>query len=158
MLITIDLAAYYDWEPMTGTANEADIMALRAKPGQDGKWLKKVVKETETHTTISLHEAEIQDCMAHFEKVGSPKTRAQTVLWYLTEKVMPHHAHPDHWVHISVHDEPAVESFLNKYFDMSAEDAAASAAPAPASAPPAPAAIVEDVSAPVVVAEAVKKP
>jgi hypothetical protein len=118
MQIVIELTAHYDWEPMDGQASQADIMALRAKPSQDGKWLKKVTKNILTHTAINLQEAEIENCMKHFARIGLPKTRARTIAWYLEEKVMPHHAASEHWTKISVHDEPAIETFLNKHFDL----------------------------------------
>ncbi len=121
MHIVIDVAAYYDWEPMEGTPEEADILALRAKPTQNGEWLKKVLVEKESHTTINMPESAIQDCMEHFARTGAPKSRARTVAWYLEEKVMPHHAHPDHFIKISVHDEPEVEKALNKYFETDAQ-------------------------------------
>lgn len=118
MQIVINISAYYDWENTTDVPAQEDLLALRYKPGQDGKWLKKVVKAKDTHTEISLPEAEIYDCMAHFERVGMPRTRARVVAWYLEEKVMPHHAHPDHWIKVSVHDEPDIEKALNKYFNL----------------------------------------
>lgn len=121
MLIVIELTAHYDWEPMDGQANQADVMALRAKPAQDGKWLKKVTKNVLTHTEINLQEAEIKNCMDHFARIGLPKSRERTVAWYLEEKVMPHHAATEHWTKINVHDEPAMEAYLNKHFDLGAK-------------------------------------
>jgi hypothetical protein len=44
MQITIDLISYYDWEQMEGQPTNADVLALRVKPDQGGKWLKKIVK------------------------------------------------------------------------------------------------------------------
>lgn len=117
MHIVIDVAAYYDWEPMEGDPSQADILGLKAKPAENGKWLKKVLVKAATHTTINMPESEIQDCMAHFARIGAPKSRARTVAWYLEEKVMPHHSHPDHFLKIQCHDEPEVEAVLNKYFD-----------------------------------------
>jgi hypothetical protein len=121
MLITIGLSSYYDWEPTDEAPTQADIMALKAKPGSNGKWLKKAVKSASTHTTINLPEAEIQNCMAHFERIGLPRTRERTVAFYIEEKTMPHHAHPDHWESIEVHDEPEVEAFLKNYFGLTDE-------------------------------------
>src|SRR6266852_420302 len=123
MLIIVDLSAFYDWEPTDRIPTDAEVSALRAKPGHNGKWLERVVKQTPTHTTISLHESEIENCVAHFERVGAPKTREKVVAWYLEEKVMPHHAHPDHWTNISVHEEPGVEKFLRRYFNLQQGDA-----------------------------------
>jgi hypothetical protein len=116
MMITIDVEKYYDWEPMEGEPSAEDRLALKAKVGQDGKWLKKVVKENQSYTQVNLPDQEIDYCMAHFERIGSPKSREKVVAWYLEEKVMPHHAHPDHFMKVTVHDEPEVEAFLNKYF------------------------------------------
>lgn len=117
MNIVIDVAAYYDWEPMASAPAEGDVLALKAKAADNGKWLKKVLKESATHTVVSMPESEILDCMAHFARRGAPKTRARTVAWYLEEVVMPHHSHPEHFTKIVVHDEPEVEEYLNKYFD-----------------------------------------
>src|SRR5258708_1087427 len=118
MHIVVDLAGYYDWQPLSAGVEptEADITALRVKPTLDGKWLMKITVDEPTHTTISLPEVEIEDCMAHFERQGVARTRAQVVAWYLAEKVMPHHAHPDHFESIHVDGEPEVEKFLNQYF------------------------------------------
>ncbi len=119
MYIIITLSAYYDWEQHNNAQpTQEDITALRAKPTQDGKWLKKVTKQKNTYTEINLPEAEIADCMAHFERLGMPKSREKVVAWYLGEKIMPHHAHEDHWLKISVHDEPKIEAYLNRIFDL----------------------------------------
>ena len=118
MLITVDLAASYDWEPSSEPADPADVLALRAKPGIDGTSLRRVTKPGPTHTSIGLPETELANLDAHFERVGAPKTRERIVAWMLEEKIMPHHAHPSDWRHIAVHEEPAVESFLNLYFNL----------------------------------------
>lgn len=121
MNIVIYVKKHYDWVPLNEKPADADILALKAKPSQDGKWLKKVVKDKETFTEINLPEEEIKNCMEHFERTGIPKTRPQTVLWYITEKVMAHHAHPEDFTKIEVHKEPEVEAYLNKYFDLTTE-------------------------------------
>jgi hypothetical protein len=118
MLITVDVSAFYDWEPHDGVPSEEDLLALRAKPSQDGKSLKRVLKHADTQTQIGLPEAEIRNLMAHFERTGAPKSRERVVAFYLEDKVMPHHAHPDHWTGISVHDEPDVEAYLRNYFNL----------------------------------------
>lgn len=120
MIIVIDVEAFYDWIPTTEKPSEADVLALKYKPSDNGKWLKKTVVEKQTHTYVSLPEEQIQDCMAGFERRGAPKSRARTVAWYLEEITMPHNAHPDHFLKITVHDEPEVEAYLNKYFDTDA--------------------------------------
>ncbi len=129
MYIVITLSAHYDWEIHNGQPTQEDITALRFKPTQDGKWLKKVTKTKQTYTEINLPEAEIADCMAHFERTGMPKTRERVVAWFLGEKVMPHHAHEDHWIKISVHDEPKIEAFLNRTFDLNEKDSVSLSTP-----------------------------
>lgn len=126
MHIIVDLEGYYDWEPQAEgepAPTEADVIALLFKPGQNGKWLKKVTKAQDTHTEIRLPEAEIQDCLAHFARVGTPKTRAKLVAWYLDEKIMPHHASTEHIVDVHVEGEPEVEAFLRSYFGCASRSA-----------------------------------
>lgn len=123
MYISIDLEAYYDWAPSDSLPTKEDVLALQAKPAQDGKWLKKIIIQQPTHTDINLPESEIQSCLAHFERIGAPKTRQRLIAWYLEEKVMPHHAHTNHFVKVNVHDEPEIEAFLNTYFETQTEAA-----------------------------------
>lgn len=118
MIITIDVGSYYDWEPMEGKPSDADVLALKVKPADNGGWLQKVVREGATYTSVGMPEDEINNVMAHFERIGAPKSRERVVAWYLEEKISPHHAHTDHWTKISVHCEPEVEAFLNKHFDL----------------------------------------
>lgn len=130
MLIAINVNAYYDWEPVPddevallradAEKLQAELLGLRLKPALNGGLLRKVIVEEPSQTTVSLPEAEIVDCMAHFARIGSPKSRAQLVAWYLTEKVMPHHAHASHFSNIGVADEPEVEKFLNVFFETEA--------------------------------------
>lgn len=120
MHIIVDLKGYYDWVPQPegeAAPTEADLLALRYKSSQDGKFLKKVSLAGDTHTEIRMPEAEIQDCLAHYERVGMGKTRAKLVAWYLEEKIMPHHAHPDCIVDVHVEGEPDVEAFLRAFFN-----------------------------------------
>lgn len=118
MYIVVELTGYYEWESMDTTPPKEDIMALRAKPGQDGKWLKKVQKEKDTYTEINLPEASVKNYMEHSDRIGMPKTRERVVAMFIEERIMTHHAHQDNWVKISVHDDPKVEAYLNKYFDL----------------------------------------
>jgi hypothetical protein len=119
MQIIIDVEKHYDWDeyPEGQFPSEEEILALKAKPSEKGKWLKRVVKDVETFTTVNLPEQEIQNCFDHFTRIGAPKSRAKVVAWYLEEKVMPHHAHPDHFVKFTVEHEPEIEAFLNTYFE-----------------------------------------
>ena len=121
MLIVINVNSYYDWEDMEGQPTQEDILALRAKPSQSGKWLKKVVKTKDTHTEINLPETQIKTCVEHFERIGAPKSRNKVVAWFLEEKIAPHHAHPDNFTSIQVHGDPGLENFLNTYFNCKVE-------------------------------------
>jgi hypothetical protein len=121
MRVIIDVKAHYDWLPLPPDAaapSDADVKALRVKPSHSGGWLMKVRKERDTHTEIVIPEAQIQDLMEHYERIGSPKRRGAVVAWLLEEKVMPHHAHGDDFVKCTVEGEPDVETFLNQYFEL----------------------------------------
>lgn len=121
MRISIDVKAHYDWDPLppgTEEPTEEDMKALRVKPHHAGGWLMKVRRERVTNTDIGIPEDQIQNLMDHYERQGTTKRRETVVAWLLEEKVMPHHAHPNDFVKISVHDEPEVEKFLNNYFNL----------------------------------------
>lgn len=124
MRISIDVSGHYDWVPLPADASEpteADVKALLVKPHHAGGWLMKVKVDRDTHTDISIPESQIADLMEHHERQGAPKRRSAVVAWLLEEKVMPHHAHVDHFVKVHVQDEPEVEAFLNSYFETGAE-------------------------------------
>jgi ribosomal protein S15P/S13E len=146
MNIVVDLMKYYDWESTTETPTKEDAQALKYKPSQDGKWLKKALKDKPSHTEIHIPEQQIKTMAEHYERTGTPKAREKIAAWLLEEKIMPHHAHPDHFVKIHVSEEPATEAFLNQYFGLD-KPKAAPVVVAPVSAPD-----------PVVAPEAVKKP
>jgi hypothetical protein len=120
MIITIQLSKFYDWEPAETPPSVEEIKSLRAKPGQNGEWLKRIEKAApggQTETYVNLPETEIQDCMAQFERNGNNKTRAKVVAWYIEEKIMPHHADISKaFLSAQVEGEPAVQAYLNKYF------------------------------------------
>lgn len=121
MTIVIGLKKYYDWDPTDTRPADAEFTALKAKVGQDGKYLKRVKKDApggKTETLITIPESEIENCMAHFARIGSPKTRAKVVAWYLEEKTMPHHASVEDYISIDVDGEPDVAKFLSKYFEI----------------------------------------
>lgn len=121
MTIIVNLSKYFDWVKTESKPSEADFQALKAKVGQTGEYLLREIMTGPTYTQVNLNEVEIQDCMAHFARIGSPKSRAKTVAWYLEEKVMPHHAAVEHYTSIQVEGEPEVEKFLNRYFDTEAK-------------------------------------
>jgi hypothetical protein len=116
MLITIDVKKHYDWEPMDGEPLDEEIEQLLVKPAGSGKWIRKVLKDQETFTEIAIPEAQIQELM--HPKRGPGMRRPAAVAWFLEQVVMPHHAHPEDFVKVHVHDEPGVEKFLNAYFEL----------------------------------------
>ena len=114
MNIIINLKAYFDWESMDDMhiPSEEEMLALKYKPGSDGKILKKVRKEVITHNLTSLPESEIQSVMEHFERVGAPKSRNRVIAWYLEEKIFPHHFQLSDIESFETDDE-SVTQFLN---------------------------------------------
>lgn len=120
MNIMIFVNKYFDWEPIdkNQVPSQEDVLAMKYKPAMDGSWLKKIEKQQETYTQINLPESEIQDCFAHFERIGRPKSRERLVAWYLEEQIMAHHAPISSWTNIEVAGEPEVESFLKTYFEV----------------------------------------
>lgn len=126
MNITIYLKAYFEWMPaQTGDISddpeirEAAEKAMKIKPAVGGGWLIKTVVEEETHTTIGVPEALIEERLTHFADKGIKKSRASVVGWILEELTMPHHGHPTHFSKICVEGEPDTERFLNSYFEVS---------------------------------------
>lgn len=132
MHIVLDVSSYFEWEPLNEAEVaalkedkpklDADLQALRLKYALNGDLLRKVLIEAPSQTFVDMPEAQIVDCMEHFKRVGSPKSRAQTAAWYLSEKTMPHNAHAGHITRIEVEQEPEVEKFLNSYFSISSEE------------------------------------
>lgn len=121
MQIQIKLDHFYDWEPHPEPAmiTQEDIELKRVKQNHSGTWLRKIVKEADTHTDISLAEQEIKDCLDHFIRIGGTyQKRHQVVAWYLADKILPHHAHPDHIKAITVEGEPDVQAYLEAYFEV----------------------------------------
>lgn len=155
MKVIIDVAAYYEWEPCAtpvfiyekqnvrqadGTDKLQDVIVGAKLDGEEiplsdikqnhvGVWLEKVLVERETHTDIAIPECQIVDLVAHFARKGVKKTRKQIVAEYLAEKIMPDHAHPEHYFDITVEDEPAnkpaeLAAFLKMYFEVSEREPA----------------------------------
>ena len=110
----IDVAAYYDWEPIEGKPKSDDIV----KPDQDGKPLRRVRIEKPTFTEIVLPEPQIRNAMNAYFPNGEPvKTRARAVMWWLTQKVMPHHAPVDAWLKVTIEEEPDLEKAFSEMLE-----------------------------------------
>lgn len=132
MIVVIHLGKYYDWEPTpVGVVPEqADLLAKRVKPGHNGGWLMRVPKIGETHTTISLPEAQIVHLtMQEMIRDRRTLTRSQAVNLYLSRQVMPHHAHRSWMKRVEVDDdgpdEALFRSMIAKHVDagnLEAED------------------------------------
>lgn len=118
MLVTIDLKAHYDFEPMEGEPSAGDVQSLRAKKSLDGKWLKRCTVQRETHTQMGIPEDAIKQWIDRSGYAHTPNGRARVVAMHIEKDVMIHHAHPDHWLKVHVHDEPEVEAFLNMFFNL----------------------------------------
>ena len=118
MHIVVNVARFYDWVPEAEQPSEEDIEKRLVKPDAAGKYMRRIVVDAPSHTDVNLPEAEIADCMAHFERVEMPKDRGELVAWYLSDKVMPAHAPRAAWTSIEIHGEPEVEAYLNQAFKL----------------------------------------
>ena|SRR5277367_3433398 len=99
MRIVAHHSKFYDWEPVPDDVKVtvADLASGKAKPMARGAgYLMKVTKELPTHTEIMLPEAQV------IAKIIDDKTRPSggrtlsrkdAVAFYLSEHVMPNHAH-----------------------------------------------------------------
>jgi hypothetical protein len=110
MRVVVHLAKFYDWVPVPPDVKvaEADVKADRVKPAADGGWLMKVTKEADTYTTVLLPEHQIVAKIID-EKTrssgGRTLSRKQAVGFYLSEHVMPQHAHRTWIKGFEVHDD-----------------------------------------------------
>jgi hypothetical protein len=115
MRVVIHLTKSYDWEPLqTGIEpTEKDKAALRVKPGSDGRWLMRITKIGDTHTTLMLTESElIRHTMFRKVRFGETMTRREALASWTREN-MRHHAHPQWFKDIEIHDDgPSEELFL----------------------------------------------
>lgn len=113
MRIVVHVSKYYDWEPLPAGVEptESDVRALRVKPALDGRWLMRVTRAAETHTTVLLPEHEIvKSAIADKVRNGETLTRHEVVARYLASRVMPHHAHRSWFTRIEVEDDgPSAE-------------------------------------------------
>lgn len=102
MRIVVHHKKVYDWVPVPDDVivTKADIAAEKVKPSGSGGYLMKVTKSEPTHTVILLPEEQVIAKIIH-EKTrpegGRTLTRKQAVSFYLSENIMPNHAHRS-WV------------------------------------------------------------
>jgi hypothetical protein len=143
LVIEFEVSHFYDWAPLEDgdsiefKADDAGrekphcrladgtlVPALvKQKDGGD-EYAKRVVRSAQdvhgtptTFTTIHVpHEALTAMHRSYNEGNqlrGRQKTRNQMLGFHLEETVMPHHAHPDHWVNIHCSD-PDAERYLRR--------------------------------------------
>jgi len=98
MRIVAHVSKFYDWTPVPSdvTVTQADITAERVKPASGGGWLMKVTKSVPTHTVATIPEEQVIAKIIHDKcrpEGGRTLTRQQAVAFYMSENVMPHHAH-----------------------------------------------------------------
>jgi hypothetical protein len=110
MRVTVSVKKFYDWEPVPGdvVVTQQDISSEKVKPAANGGWLMKVTKNLETHTQVNLPEEQIIAKIIHDRtrpEGGRVLTRKQAVAFYLSENVMPHHAHRSWITGFEVHDD-----------------------------------------------------
>ena len=118
MRVVVHVKKFYDWEPVPGdvVVTQADINAERVKPAaNDGGWLMKVTKTIKSHTQVNLPEEQIIAKIIHDRtrpEGGRVLTRKQAVAFYLSENVMPHHAHRSWISGVEVHDDGPDEKLI----------------------------------------------
>lgn len=118
MRLIVNVARWFDWVSEPTQPSDEDIAKRVVKPDAAGRWMRRIVIDTPSHTEVTLPESELADCQAHFERVEMPKDRGEVAAWYLADKVMPAQAPRDAWLSIEVHGEPEVEAYLNAVFKL----------------------------------------
>lgn len=113
MRVVVRHTKFYDWEPVPSdvTVTDADKASGRVKPaGRGGGWLMRVTKEPEggTHTEIHVPEHQVVAKIIHDKcrpEGGRTLSRKQALAMYLSEHVLPHHAHRSWITGFEVHDD-----------------------------------------------------
>lgn len=112
MRIIVHHSKFYDWEPVPRDVEVTpeDVAAGRVKPGARAGdyYLMRVVKEPEggTYTEIRLPEHQIlEKIIEDAIKRNQRLTRRQAVALYVSEHVLPHHAHRSWVTGVEVHDD-----------------------------------------------------
>ena len=110
MRVVVHVKKFYDWEPVPAdvVVTPQDISSEKVKPAANGGWLMKVTKTLATHTQVNLPEKQIVAKIIHDRtrpEGGRTLTRKQAVAFYLSENVMPHHAHRSWVTGFEVHDD-----------------------------------------------------
>jgi hypothetical protein len=109
MRIVVHLNKFYDWVPVPDDVKvtDGDIKSEKVKPSGSGGYLMKVVKEGVTHTTVTMPEEQVIAKIIHDKtrpEGGRTLTRKQAIAFYLSENIMPHHAHRTWITGVEVHD------------------------------------------------------
>src|ERR1019366_8635762 len=117
MRVTVHLNKYYDWVPVPeGTVlTDADKKSDKVKPAGGGGYLMQATKKGETHTTVTLPEEQVIAKIIHDKtrpEGGRKLTRKQALAFYLSEHVMPHHAHRTWVTKVEVHNDGPDEKMM----------------------------------------------
>jgi hypothetical protein len=118
MRIVVHHSKFYDWDPVPEdvVVTQTDIASGKVKPaGRGGGWLMRVTKEMDTHTEIQIPESQVIAKIIHDKtrpEGGRELTRKQAIAFYLSEHVMPHHAHRSWVSKVDVHDDGPDEALF----------------------------------------------
>jgi hypothetical protein len=119
MHLTVHSTKFYDWIPVPENVKvtDADVKSEKVKPSGDGGWLMKVTKAPPggTWTSVRMVEGQIIAKIIHDKtrpEGGRTLTRAQALAFYLSENVMPHHAHRSWITKVELHDDGPDEKLL----------------------------------------------
>ncbi len=109
MRIVAHVSKFYDWEPIPADVKitTADIAAGKVKPSLSGGYLARVTKNLPTQVEIMLPEEQIIAKIIHDKtraEGGRTLTRSQAIAFYLSENVLPHHAHRSWLTKFELHD------------------------------------------------------
>jgi hypothetical protein len=129
MRIVVHHSKFYDWEPVPAdvVVTPADISSGKVKSaGRAGGWLMRVAKEPVggTHTMINVPEEQIIAKIIHEAtrpEGGRTLTRKQAAAFYVSENVMPHHAHRSWLTKFEIDDDGADEAMLRKMLALHVE-------------------------------------
>jgi hypothetical protein len=122
--IHIESSKFYDYElhPEPQKVTEDDERAGLALKGHDGKWRRRATfafaPGADRSSTIVISNDQLKALEDYCRIKGVAMSRNQMVAEHVAKNVMPRILHPEHIEVLQVHGDPALEKFLNTYFEV----------------------------------------
>lgn len=121
MQIIIYLSKYYDWEKVKDDKfrpTTEQQLAMEYKQEAGGAWLKRVLNEADTYSTVGFPPSEVQNMFEHYERIGTPKSEEEVIATYLEDRMLPHIGPKQFWSRIEVESNKDLEKYLNMRFGL----------------------------------------